>query len=122
SCPCQSCPERKPATASSTPPRNRMQPPSSFSLLLGLVFLESCVVVVAPLRPIIGRSGLTECDFSDAFEVLDAVFNRYNETQGSAMLRFERLAVHFIAEQRLRVKRRRHVQPDIIFAVGCFEC
>lgn len=59
--------------------------------------------------------------FADPFEIFYTVFNGYDEPKWGAVACRQRLAVHFVAQQGLRVHGAWHVDSCVVLAVGCAE-
>src|SRR5258708_9322272 len=78
-------------------------------------WLKSGVPVVTALGPVVGRTGRAERDGPDTLQVLDPVLDGREQAQRRPMLRRERRAVHFVAQQSLGMQRGRHVKSDVIF-------
>ena len=47
--------------------------------------LQAAIVIVAAFEPVVARAGVAEEELANAFEVLDAVFDGDDQTEGGAM-------------------------------------
>src|SRR5262245_7330665 len=106
---------------------------SMFSVLLGLWLVvarrnprrRECarplsmarIPVVTALGPVVRRATVSEADRPDAFDILDAVLYRDDQSQRRAVRSRQWHAIHLVTEQRLRMQRALHVQSDVITAV-----
>lgn len=61
---------------------------------------------------------IRELDGTDPLDRLYAVLQRADQSQRSTVARRQRLAVHLVGQQRLRVQRAGSVETDVVFAVG----
>ena len=61
------------------------------------------VIVVALFGPVVGRASVLKLDGADPLDTLNAVLHRSHKAQRRAMRRCERRALHFVAQQGLRM-------------------
>src|SRR4051794_2771351 len=57
------------------------------------------VPVVAAVAPVVVRPGVRDLNLADALDVLDPVLERRDQPQGRTVLRRQRPAVHFVAQE-----------------------
>ncbi len=79
--------------------------------------LKSAIIIIPAFEPVVAGSGVAEEDLPDAFKVFDPVFNGDDEADRSAVADGERLAAHFVGEDRLRVEGTGRVDANIVQVV-----
>src|SRR5689334_23455312 len=76
--------------------------------------LETCKPIVPLLGPIVARLLRRIANHANFLDALDAVLNRHNKSQRSAVLGCQRPAVLLIRQKGLRMQRALSIQADVV--------
>src|ERR1700730_12097183 len=69
-----------------------------------IYFLQSRIIIIPLFGPVVPGTGIAECDTSNAFQILYAIFYGDDESQWRPMPIRNRLVIHFISQYGLGMK------------------
>src|SRR5215831_803840 len=74
----------------------------------------TCIPIVTLLGPVVSRTPVGIANRADALDALDTVLNRDRQPEWGAMFGSQRLTVHLVTQECLRMKSALHIQSYVV--------